>query len=263
MYNRFLLLLMGLAFYSSLFAQGNNNFELVSDRPGFCNSAVTIKNGLTQIETGIEFTKVKYIQDGVQFEFSNTGLFGTLVRLGLSDSFELRGGAEYLIQSKKEGTADETRMGLDAIMVGAKYQLFTSEKTFADAALIGEIYLPFGHPEFRPANAEPKITIAVTHDLYGPLSLGYNLGTQLNSDSQEFIHFFSINLSAQATKRISFFAESYTEFAQGIEPVFYYDAGITYLTQSNIQADISYGRKFSPGSEYWFIGAGVSIRLPN
>ncbi len=238
------------------------NYKIVPDRPDFTNSPLVVPMGSVQIESGIYFSKWSSDQSVPKLETNDIGIFSTLVRVSLSEMFELRAGGEYLMRRVKEGSLETNLKGLNALYAGTKFQFLKSENSFADAAAVAEIALPFGSADFKPAKAEPKIYLSLAHLLSGPFSVTYNAGTQYQSGIEEYLYFYSISFGIEISDRIGGFAEHYGMLLNSAAPRYFADAGISYLQNENLMVDLSFGKEFTPDANYWFISAGFSIRLP-
>lgn len=244
---------------SGMFAQK----KMFSDRPDFTNSPSVLAVGFVQFESGIYFANEKFSDTDPAVEIQRIGILGTLVRIGISDMFELRFGGEYLMRNVKTGEAENNAKGLNSLMVGTKFQFLSVEKSFADAALILEVGLPFGSADFKPEKAEPKIYLAFARDLFEDVTLSCNAGTQYQSDNGKYLSFGSINTGVQLSERVGIFAEYYSLFSKETSPASFVDIGINYLQGKNLLVDLYFGKEVTPKTNAWFMGAGFSLRLPD
>ncbi len=62
--------------------------------------------------------------------------------------------------------------------------------------------------------------------------------------------------------KLSAFVELYGFMPQKTSPDHRFDTGLTYLVMKNIQADASFGFDISEKSPDYFVGLGISVRLP-
>lgn len=236
--------------------------KIIPDRPDFTNSARVVPQGSVQIESGIYFSKWTSDLSDPKLEINDVGIFSTLVRISLSDMFELRAGGEYLMRRFKEGISETNMKGLNALSAGTKFQFLNSDNSFADAAAVAEITLPFGSADFKPEKAEPRIYLSLSHSLFEPLSVTYNGGMQYRSELEENMYFYSVSFGIEISDRIGAFAEHYGLLLKTGTPRYFADAGFTYLQNDNLMVDIAFGREFTMDVNSWFITAGFSIRLP-
>lgn len=259
----FLTLIFFSILLTSVSAQEKNP-PVSPDRPSFSTSPVTIRPGYIQFESGITFSKEKISDSGREIEISDIGVLGTTVRIGISEMLELMFGGGYLIENVKSGALQEiNRKGLNDLMLGAKFYFLSSANSILDAGLIFNLRLPFGSSDFKPEKAEPKLCLAIKHNITDGVELNYNLGTSYEDVGAEYRNFYSICCGLQITERIGIYAEHYGSFSKTMLPTYFADAGISYLQSSNIMVDLSFGKEITAGTSYWFMGAGFTYRLPD
>lgn len=258
----FLLFLFYALLISSAGAQ-EKNLPLSPDRPSFSTSPVTIQPGYVQFESGISFLKEKIPHLNEETEISDIGVLGTTVRVGVSEKFELMFGGGYLIENEKGYMVPEVnRKGLSDLMLGTKYHFFSATGGVIDAGVVFNLFLPFGSSDFKPENAEPKISLAIKQKVTDYIELNYNFGTRYQDAESAYRNFYSICCSVQLTERIGAYAEHYASFSKSLLPAYYAGAGVSYLQSSNIMVDLSFGKEITAGADYWYAGAGFTIRLP-
>jgi hypothetical protein len=259
----FLTLVFSSILITSVSAQEKNS-PLSPDRPSFSTSPVTIRPGYVQFESGISFSKEKISYSGREAEISDISVLGTTVRIGISEMFELMFGGGYLIENEKSGALKEiNRKGLSDLMLGGKFYFLSSANSIMDVGLIFNLRLPFGSSDFKPENAEPKLCLAIKHNIADVIELNYNIGTSYVDAGAEYRNFYSVCCGLPMSERIGIYAEHYGFFSKTMMPTYYADAGISYLQSSNIMVDLSFGKEVTAGTSYWFIGAGFSLRLPD
>jgi hypothetical protein len=256
---KYLLFLFTLLFVSSGALAQKKIIPMNPDRPDFTNTPIVLTLGYVEIESGIYYSHEK-VEPGV--ETSKIGILGSLIRVGVSDQFEVRFGGEYLMENIKTGETESDFKGLNAIMVGTKFQFINAEKNFIDGALVLEIGLPFGSAEFKPEKAEPKFYLALRHDITDNIDLSYNFGSQYQSDGDLYLDFYSISCGIQITERMGAFVEHYGLLSKNLLPSYHIDFGLNYLQKSNLVVDLTFGKEVTAGASYWFMGAGFSLRLP-
>jgi len=256
--------MLGFAICCSTLSFGQSKvLPLIPDRPDYTNSPNVLPIGYTQIESGIYFSKDKIDIAGTSIETSSIGILSTLVRVGLADMFELRFGGEYLMQNVKTGPGEVNSKGLNALMVGTKFQFLSEAKGLFDAGLILEINLPFGSADFKPEKAEPRIYVSAGAALSKQVSLTGNFGTQYESSDNSYLNFYSLSCGVNLSNRFGFFVEEMAYFTINSNPQHIINAGINYLMRPNLMADFYFGKQISSDSNFWLMGAGFSYRLPD
>jgi hypothetical protein len=225
---------------------------LVSDRPDFTESAVTITPGRFQIEAGVTHGEA----DGAE-----TTAFGEfLLRIGVAAHTEIRLGLGSWLQEAgdRDGAANPT--------LGLKQRFLRGEGARPDFAVIALTTVPLGSDEVASSQAEPAVVGAAQWDLGETIGLGVNLGWSSLHDAARDEHFSSAWLSASlglaASDRGGLFLEGFG--FDGEEPgggnTGYLDAGATYALGPDLQLDARYGRGLNGRDDEWFAGAGFVVR---
>jgi len=236
---------------------------IMTDRPDFTESPVTLYKGFIQIETGALYTNEKFNDASLSVENNRLSIFSTLVRIGLTDYFELRLGGEYLNLKEKTGGIENSSNGLNALLAGGKVQLLSSENSFADIGLLCELLLPIGSENFKPETTEPRVYLAVNHNLPSGFALSYNYGMQYVSSDDNYFHFGSLSVSNQISSDFGVFVETFGFIQKSVLPKTYLDAGIMYLFTPKTQMDIYLGSDLTQNFNSFFVGVGFSIRFPD
>lgn len=259
------------AFAGALPAQDTPPGELVTDRPDQTESAAVVAAGYVQVETGVLLTRD---EDGPA-EVEVVEGPGTLVRIGFGGRTELRLGwagwvrEEVEVSGLRGGTS--TFDGAGDAEAGAKVRLRDEAGTLPEAALLVGVSLPVGDDDFSSDRYDPSMRLAFAHTLTERLGLGYNLGMEWSSEpGDEGVHetfsrlIYTVALGTSVTGRLGAFVELF-----GAEPVdappgseVSLDGGFTYLLRPNLQLDLSAGAGLTDDAPDWFVGAGVSFRLP-
>jgi hypothetical protein len=241
---------------------------LVTDRPDVTESSETVARGLVQIEGGFGFSRFE--QDGESLEV--TSFPATLVRVGLDHNIELRlEWAGMINESRQEEGAGGDDTGTGSMTLGAKIKLREERGAAPQLALLADAALPTGSRSLRTERIDPGLRLAGSHTLTDRLGLGYNAGVaaaSLEDESGETdthgLGRYSAALAIGINERWASFVELYGFVPlSGPEPTTHlFDAGITCLSSKNVQLDFSAGLGLTDDAEDWFVGAGISFRLP-
>lgn len=233
--------------------------ELVTDRPDKTESASVVPAGWLQIETGFEFSSEKFDYNS---ELNSTNIAGTLFRFGVVDKLELRMGGTFLTEKIKTTGVEKKTNGLADLMLGAKYSFVNEYPSIPDIALLFHLFLPVGGEEFKPSKTEPQAVISIAKSLTDFISLGTNIGRQYNSSDEKINYLYTITAGFSLSEKIGSFIEIYSELYPSAKPFISFGAGFTYLLLSNLQLDISGGNGLFHNSKFWYLGTGLSIRIP-
>ncbi len=239
--------------------------DIVTDRPDQTESAVTVPRGFFQFELGASIEHVTSFNSPIgKYRLYSHSYPSLLIRYGVTKSIELRLASEYQQEELSNPADPEPNItGFSPLTIGSKIQLFTEKGTRPDAAFIFHLNIPFDTDgPFQSRYIGTDFRFAVAHSLSERFSLSYNLGGEWSGDSPQATGIYTLTLGMSLSNKISAFAESYGFLTQGEAPDHRLDGGFTYLITKNVQADISGGIGITDSSPDFFIGGGISFRLP-
>ncbi|WP_100804357.1 transporter [Ulvibacter sp. MAR_2010_11] len=235
--------------------------DLITDRPDATESPNTVPKGSIQLETGAFYESYK--NEGIQDEI--LGYNTTLVRYGLLNNFELRVGWNF-----EEGrtSLDGTRIsdvssGFSPLLLGMKVEITEEKGLLPDIGLLGHLMLPFlAATDYRPETTGVDFRFSFAHTINEKSGIAYNLGAQWGDDSSEVAYVYTLVYGFSISEKIGIYAEVYGDFPEDSKANHYWDTGLTYALQKNIQLDATFGRSFTEGQDI-LVSAGLSLRLPN
>jgi hypothetical protein len=241
---------------------------LVTDRPDVTESSETVARGRVQIEAGITFLNDE--QDGESLGIASAP--STLIRVGLDRKVELRFEWLGIVSETRESDGSRTTTsGSGNTGLGAKIKLREERGAAPRLALLVGAVLPTGSEALRAKRIDPGVRLAGSNTLTGRLGLGYNVGVvalSLEEDDGDVdthaLGRYSVSLAMGIDERWNSFVELFG-FAPmgGPDPtVHLVDAGFTFLSSPTVQLDLSGGVGLNDSADDWFVGTGLSIRLP-
>jgi hypothetical protein len=231
---------------------------LVTDRPDFTNSPITVPSGRVQVEAGFTYTDL----DDTDAEILTIG--EVLGRLGLTDAWELQVGIGSWVDVDTDRN-DES--GLSNGYLGAKWNsVIVSDAIGGEFGVLFGTGVPTGDGDVASDEFEPSVVAAAGWALGDALSLGTNVGYARPDDgSDRFDQFFaSASLGIGVTDRFGAFVEAYgfTEESEQGDATLYGNAGVTYLLGPDLQLDARIGTGLNDEADTdIFVGAGVSARF--
>jgi hypothetical protein len=242
------------------------NEPLVTDRPDFTESPVTVGMGVVQIEAGYTFTYDDH-EDGKISEHSYPE---TLFRVGmLAEWFELRLGWNYGESAETVfGGSDANLEGAEDLYVGSKFALTPQSGCLPETGLILQMTVPTGSSAFTAGEVLPGVNFVYGWDVTEEFSVGG--GTQANraldDNGEDFYVEFaqSITSGFGLTDKLGSYAEWYMFAPAGAETAQnqqYFNGGFTYLITDDIQWDIRAGVGLNEAADDFFTGSGLSIRM--
>jgi hypothetical protein len=267
--SRFLLFLCCMSLAVTTGGAAEESPPLVTDRPDVTESSEIVSRGYVQFETGINFANFDNAEESVGITTFPT----TLIRVGLDRKVELR--FEWLglvSESRNQDGTDVVESGPGNTALGAKIKLREERGAAPRLALLVNAILPTGSKAFRADRIDPGVRAAGSNTLSDRLGLSYNLGvvalTLEEDDGDVDTHAlgrYSVSLGIGLDPRWGAFVELFGFVPLGgPEPSEHlFDLGFTYLTSKTVQLDLSGGFGLNEDADDWFVGAGLSFRLPS
>ncbi|WP_235537741.1 transporter [Sediminicola sp. YIK13] len=257
----FILAMMGSTL--SLQAQQDNAGPgtIVTDRPDATEAPTLVPKGFLQVETGGFYESL----DDNNVKTERTVYNTTLLRYGLLDNMELRVG--WNLETRQTtigglGTVGELN-GFSPLLLGVKVGIAEEKNGAPEIGLIGHLFLPFtASDDFKPQTTGADFRFAFSHTLSDKSNLSYNVGAQWGDDSPELAYIYTVAFGHSITKKFGFYVELYGDFPENTTANHFFDTGITYLLQPNIQLDATIGKGITDDQDI-LLSAGVSFRVPN
>ena len=251
-----LLCLLYIVFFSSdaSYVYADRAPEMITDRPDQTESSTTVSPGYVQIETGLLHTKNE--SAGI------TEFPGTLFRIGVSARIEARVGFSGWIFDDALDTN-----GFGDSELAAKIFLWKESGWIPEAAIIAGVSIPTGEEDFSSERADPAVRCAFSHILTDRLSLGYNIAAEWVTDTNKHTQVFmpyTCALGIGVTERIGTYVEFFGEFPlkEDGDAAHLFNCGMTYSAAQNFQLDVEGGVGIAGKADDWFIGTGISYRIP-
>ena len=229
---------------------------LVTDRPDFTESAVTVTRGRTQIELGYTFTELGDLEQETLGEL--------LVRIGWTEIVEIRLGVGSWARVTGPGVDVS---GTTDLSVGCKIRLsdpLPAGSGLPQVALLLATTLPSGSEAFSNQDAQPSATLALAWELDDKTSLGSNVGyARLGESGDRFGEISaSLSLGRSLSDRLNGYVEVYALNRQeGRGDDQFLNAGFTWALSEDSQLDIRAGTGLDSDSADFFVGAGAALRF--
>jgi hypothetical protein len=237
---------------------------LVTDRPGFLSSSLTVGRGVFQLEFGLPAVTLVESEDDV--EVRSTSAVG-LARFGVSDDFELRLGAPLYIETRVEvGRFEDTDSGYGDLEVGAKWHLLDNQGGRPSFALIPSVILPTGEDGFTAHDPVYQLIAMAEWTLesgWGISALGGYLNGPSGDDryhQETFALLAGRSLPSPAWSAYGEVVHVITDL-DGASDSSFFGAGIRYLVSNDVQLDLSFDRGLTDDAPDWLFGLGLAARF--
>ncbi len=243
---------------------------LITDRPDQTESAFSVPLGYVQFEAGWGFSHLE--STGVQL-LTHT-VPQALARIGFGHGLEGRiGFAGWNRTETREAGGRTVFKGLGDVDLGLKYQIAEALGIRPHIAFMGTVTLPTGGADFGGVRADPSVRLVFANDISERVGVGYNVGATWTSvpsadgagATKTLVDaLYTVAFGFALTDRVGAFAESFGSFAvsDGAASEHLLDGGFTIMLRDNLQLDMSAGVGLNGAADDWFVGAGLSVRLP-
>jgi hypothetical protein len=240
---------------------------IVTDRPDFVESSDVVGRGGFQIETGLSWERNK--ADGVK---TRTVTTPTLLRIGVSDTLELRLESDGYTRSKTTDTATGTTLherGYADASIGLKWRMQegNEEHGTPGIAWLAHLDVDSGSRAFRGQGVRPSLRAVAEWELPQEFSVGVMPGVVVdkNPDGQRFVAgILAVTLGKSWTPKFRGFVELAGQQLASRKnggSVVTFDTGVAYLVTDAVQVDVSVARGLTSFSPDIQCGVGVSIRF--
>lgn len=229
---------------------------MVTDRPDFTESAVTVSRGRFQLEGG-------YTLEHSQGR-NRHALGEILLRAGMAEGVELRVGLNSYVWSATASGAPTS--GLEDASLGVKLHLLEGSAATVrpTVAVIVAATLPTGGRQTGEDDLQPEAKLALAWDLTDRLALGSNLNyAYLSAEGRRANQVAgSLALGFAATPRIGTYLEYFGFFpdSPGGPDRHLLNGGATLLLHPDLQLDGRLGVRLDDPDGEVFVGFGAAWR---
>jgi hypothetical protein len=251
--------------YGTSFEGGPDVYEpLVTDRPDFTESSVTVGRRVAQLETGYTFT---FDSDGGD-STTNHSFPESLLRIGMiAEWFEFRVDWNYAVEQSDIGGVEDTIDGAEDLGLGIKLALTPQECLLPETAIILQMTVPSGSSDFTADEVLPGFNYLYGWDINEEWSTGASTALNSQVDDITLDSFMEFSQSWTVGHPWSEQVGSYAEWfcivptsADTNRPEHYFNGGFTVLFNNDLQWDIRAGVGLNEAADDFFAGSGVSYR---
>ena len=250
--------------------------EIITDRPDRTESVETVGKNKFQIETGIEYSLLKYkvfLTDetgrelGVSdLKFKTLTAPTTLLRFGITKKIEIRLGFDFDRTTTSFDTIEfdsDSKLSLNPPTIGAKFEVAKGKGIVPDFSVLGSVKIPDVGDEFKKVkHFSPEVVLLFSNEINDNFSVGYNLGVEWSDDMSDKEFFYSVSLGTAVSPRLGAFAEIYGNLPASTDASNQnIDGGFTYLIKDNIQVDIYGGLGLTEEANNFMLGTGIAFKF--
>jgi hypothetical protein len=235
---------------------------IVTDRPGDVESSEVVGKGRLQIETSLAAERDR--ADGATRRATSTP---TLLRVGVSDSIELRLETDGRIHAWSGAAGGHDERGYADTAVGLKWHARDAIGSAPSIGVLLHADLPSGSKAFRGEGVRPSLRVVGEWELPADLSLGVmpGIASDTSADGKRFASAsLGVALTKQWTRRFRSYVEvSAPQIARSRDggTVLGADAGVAWLLNDRCQIDAAVARGLNRRAPDLSLTVGLSFRL--
>ena len=221
-----------------------------TDRPDQSDGTHIVEKYLTQVETGLQFSK---------FDEATTGFDNvTLIRFGVTRRFEVRLLNQYSVVNDSNRTS-----GFRPLTISFKNQLCVQKGLLPKITLVSYFRLPITiSPAFKGEHLGYTFTLAGRHDLTPKMKIYSNLGINRDQESTDISYLATLEANYNVTDKFSSFIEYFGNYAAHSSSSNGMDIGFIYAFKNNFAIDLAVGSPTMNLGLNRFVSFGISARLP-
>jgi hypothetical protein len=250
--NKYVSIIALLITYNVASAQYNETIR--TGRPGQSIGPFTVGQGIFQLQSGFGHYGIESNDITIQGYLNNT-----VMRLGLTETFELSTLLEYRTEEIDSDEMVTSRTGLSALDVGMRYHIFTGKGLVPSVGFQFRVRLPGLSNDFEVKDIGPRFVVITAQKLSQTFTLITNWGAAWTGNSSTPIGAYTVNLSFPIHKKLGGFVETFGTIQHGKSTI-NFDTGFAWLLTNDLQLDLFGGFGNNHGVEEYFIQTGVSWR---
>ncbi len=239
---------------------------MTTDQPGFGVTPDVVGTGRFQIETS-----ASYQRDHQQDVTTRTYATPTLLRLGVSDNWEVRLSSDGWIRQRtnQPGTPTAHDSGTGDASLGLKWHTQDGDDKSAKPSMawLFDIGVDSGSAAFRGQGLTPLLRMASSWNLPDDWSFSVMPGlySQRNDDGDRYVGgMLSLSLgkalTQQASGSLEFAAQQIASVKNGGK-VYTFDAGLAYVLSESVQVDASANFGLNRNAPKLNAGLGLSLKF--
>ncbi|MDZ4714811.1 MAG: transporter [Cytophagales bacterium] len=236
------------------FAQFNESIR--SGRPGNSIGAFTTGTGIFQVQSGFDHFGTSISSSNYQ---SSGYLSNTVIRFGLTETFEISSLVEYKSESIEQNNLKTTQQGLSALDLGMRYHIYTGKGLIPNVGFQIRARLPVLSKAYEIKDVAPRFLLVTSQKLSETFTLITNWGAAWNGNDSSPTGTYFINLSFPFSSTFGAYVENYGTLKQGLFTTSF-DGGFAYLLTPDLQLDLYGGFGNNHGVSDYFTSIGFSWR---
>ncbi len=223
--------------------------EMTVDRPGFAETPYTVAPHSFQIETGFDYFR--------RYDAKVYNLPTVLLRAGLDKKSEIRVNFREVVNEK----INSKSIAIAPFTIGIKRHIIHQKKGIPEVDILVDVVAPIFNDPLFSKKWGYEFLLLFENDFYPNSAINYNIGLTWDSFAGESVLTANFCYNYLPNDRLGLFVEYFGFGPQSLPSENGFDAGVTYLLKSNLQADLSGGFSLVNARDNLFISIGMTVRL--
>ncbi len=237
-------------------AQAQFSETIRTGRPGQSIGPYAVGKGVLQFQQGIEHHNF----DGPFIKLS-TFSNNHVVRFGVSKRIEVSGLINHSVTQPRVSNLIQKK-GLTDIHLGFRVNLNSQQGVLPSTGFQARLALPKVSEDYGSEYLAPNMVFVASWTLPKDMGITTNWILTYDGNSPSPIGQYILNFSFPIYGNWSGFIENYGTRTNTSTTTFF-DGGLAYLVNNNLQLDASGGYSINNETETYFINAGISWRILN
>lgn len=236
----------------SIVSYGQFAEQIRSGRPGQSIGPFTLGSKVFQMQSGYS-----YMQNEISSEDYKLNNINNVIRLGILERLEFSAAINYSHLTSKLINQESKNVGIDNFSIGGRYAVLSGEGVLPAVGFQSRLILPINSQDFENPDYGVHNILVLQKAIGEKFSLTTNWIYTYRSSYNTLD--YTLNSAYSIDKKWSVFFEFFgninNEFSHN------YNFGVAYLSQDNIQWDISFGRLTELIEPIVFVDVGLSWRI--
>lgn len=182
------------------------------------------------------------------------------MRFGFGKKIDVNSAWEYTYTKSQVQMVEGKTRGLSLVNIGTRINLISDKSPWPSLGLQVSLKLPKLTINMEITKITPEVLLMANKELSDKLSLLVNGGLDFNNGISNATGVYVVNMAYSLSPKWGTFIESYGNF-NSQKFYIYWDTGLAYLLNNNLQLDLYGGLAKNHGQTSYFTSIGLSWRL--
>lgn len=218
-------------------------------RPGKATGANTVGKKIIQLQSGF------YYGESLTDNKTYNNLNSTL-RYGLTERLEIN--TNWVYQTEKNSSIRQNGFKIGSI--GGRIKLIETNKNKPAVSLQLNLNLPFQSSDYKNSDFGGRALLSASKKITSKTSILANIAYYIPKNGKLDYWSYALHYRYNISPKWSTFIENYSNFTINLFEN-YWDSGLSYLVNNNIQFDVFGGTSLNKSDLDFFVSIGFSGRI--